>query len=77
MTQGIGKKIAGHYVVCGAVKTTTGTFSPIFEIHKGDTSSGKQVHAQRHPATAETFATEDEAHEAAGDMAAGWIKLNA
>ena len=75
-TQGMGKKIGRCYVVCGALKTTTGTFAPIFTIHEGDTTAGKVVYRQDFPAPIPNFATEDEAFEAAADMAAKWIEVN-
>ena len=75
-TQGMGKKIGRHYVVCGAFETTTGTFAPIFKIHEGDTSSGKLVYNQDFPAPIPTFVTQQEAFDAGADMAAKWIDAN-
>lgn len=75
-TQGIGRKIGRHYVVCGALETTTGTFAPIFEIHEGNSSAGKLVYKQDFPAPIPSFATQPEAFEAAADMAAKWIDAN-
>jgi len=77
MTQGMGKKIGRHYVVCGALEMTTGMFAPIFEIHEGDTSSGRLVYKQDVPAPIPNFATQQETFESAADMAAKWIDANA
>ena len=76
VTQGIGRKIGQHYVVCGASATTTGMFAPIFTIHEGDTSFGKVVYKQEIPAPIPNFATQNEAFDAAADMASKWIDAN-
>ena len=72
-TQGKSLKIGRYFVVLGAEPTPTGTFSPIFGVHEGDTLSGKIVYEQKFSADNPTFATENEAFDAAEDMAIKWI----
>jgi hypothetical protein len=73
ITQGIGKQIGRYYVVVGAEPTPTDTFSPIFEIHDGSTSSAEIIHEQNFSAANPTFATQNEAFDAAEAIAAKWI----
>jgi hypothetical protein len=76
VTQGKGTQIGRHYVVCGALETTPGTFAPIFTIHEGNTSFGKVVYKHEFPAPIPNFATQQEAFDGAADMATKWIAAN-
>jgi hypothetical protein len=76
MTQGMGKQIGNYYVVCGALKTTPGTFAPVFTVHQGRGTSGKIVHRQEFPISADVYVTTDGAFEAAAVLAEEWIAAN-
>ena len=76
MTQGIGKRLGAHFVNLGALETTTGRFSPVYQIYRGEMGAGTLVHEQQFPWPGEDFERENDAFHAGLKAASDWLDAN-
>jgi hypothetical protein len=77
MSQAMLQRLDGYEACCGAFRTPSGRYAPVYKLFEGAVSSGGLVHKQcSHTCGGDEYATEIEAFHAAAEMAIEWLQAH-